>query len=212
LLKKLIVCAEKLLKNKYQKGILLGTDGSHLGLKEDQPIFEHNIAGADVNGYLVYYPKNFNRDNNEGKTKKEILAEQEEARDEFCGYNISLREDLPDLPAKGNGKVIGGRKQPEAGKLADEYLALLKEEQYVGERGFTYEDELIYLIRQLQKNNQVIDDWQGRGKANWLLGSLLHRRLVAVGRWNRNNQQFFMLSEFPSNNSGINSVRFLAEI
>jgi hypothetical protein len=79
------------------EGTLLSTDGSNLDLDRQDPIYCENYQNADITGELVYEPKEFSP-NHQGKTKKELIAEK-------GAWYVSLIEDLPDLPDKGQGKT-----------------------------------------------------------------------------------------------------------
>ena len=179
--------AKELILKKYKEGNLKGTNGDELELNEDKPIRLHKDyqdGNADISGDLIYYPEKYDQKNHSGKTKKEIL-------EEAGGWDIMFIEDLPDLPAEGKGKEVGGRKQLEANKTPEQYLEKMKEdEQYAGESGMTPEAELSYFMCYLQKNNKVIDDWDGSGRANWnLAGYLKFSGGVCFSRWGRISRQ-----------------------
>ncbi len=164
--------AKELILKKHRQGKLKGTNGDELELNEDQPFWlaeEYKGGEVDIgeDSDLVYFPEKYDQENHGGKTKKEIIEKTD-------GWDIMFIEDLSDLPAEGKGKEVGGRKQLEANKTPEQYLKKMKEdEQYAGESGMTPEAELAYFMHYLQKNNQVIDDWEGSGKVNWNLGGYL---------------------------------------
>ncbi|OGZ20867.1 MAG: hypothetical protein A2W55_03015 [Candidatus Nealsonbacteria bacterium RIFCSPHIGHO2_02_38_10] len=109
----------------HKEGKLLATKENpfdpdeQLELDENNPVWLWgNYRNADVNGEMVYYPKEFSS-NHQGKTKQEVLKEQ-------GGWNILLAENLPNIPRKNKGEKIKGRKQLEAGKTPYQYLETLK--------------------------------------------------------------------------------------
>ena len=76
---------------------LFNTDNKPIELDTENPMYiwnEYNTA--DKEGKLVYYPKSFNQNNHQGKTKQELINEGNP-------WRISLVEDLPDLPAQNAG-------------------------------------------------------------------------------------------------------------
>ena len=162
--------ARDLMLKKHKEGKLKGTNGDKLELDEEMPVWmdeKYQAGDVDISGDLVYDVEKFDKAKHGGKTKQEILGETN-------GWDIMFIEDMPDLPAEGKGKTVGGRKQLEANKTPEQYLKKMKEdEQYAGESGMTPEAELAYFMHYLQKNNQVIDDWEGSGKTNWNLGGYL---------------------------------------
>ena len=79
------------------------------------------------------------------------------------------------IPKAGNGKMVGGRKQIEAGKNAIEYLAMLKDKTYEHEQSMALEDWLMHAIVTLEEKNQVLDDYSGKGCFCWLPGSFNFR-------------------------------------
>jgi len=180
--------AKELILKKYKQGNLKGINGDLLKLKEKKGMKEPisiavKYADADISGDLVYYPEKFEQNDHGGKTKKEILEETD-------GWDVMFIEDLPDLPAQGKGKTIGGRKQLEASKSPEQYLEKMQTDpQYIGESGMTPEAELVYFMHYLQKNNQVIDDWQGGGKISWNLGGCFKNNRVCCSDWTRQAEQ-----------------------
>ena len=167
--------AKELIIKKHEEGNLKGTNGDDLELDENKPIWlaeEYKGGEVDIgdDSDLVYYPEKYDKEDHGGKTKEKII-------ENIDGWDVMFIEDLPDLPAQGKGKEIGGRKQLEANQTPNQYLEKMqKEEQYEGESGMTPEAELTYFMHYLQKNNKVIDDWEGRGKANWNLGGYFKKR------------------------------------
>ena len=136
-----------------------------LELDTNKPLLRYDeYVGGDVNNKLVYFPTQFNQQNHGGKTKSELIAQS-------GAWHIILTEDNPILPARGQGKDIGGRKQLEAGKSSIDYLRELSTNpMYQHEQGITTEDWLTMAIIRLETTNQVLDDWQGTGKASRNVG------------------------------------------
>lgn len=156
-----------------------------LALDTNQPLYTRNeYEGADVNGTIVYFPKHFDPQNHEGKTKQEVITE-------VGGWQIILTEDNPNLAADGQGETKGGRKQLEAGKSSNEYLQLLATDpMYMYEEGFITEDWLTYAIIQLETTNQVLDDWQGKGKISRNVGQYFPASGYVPGAyWDRDYRQ-----------------------
>ncbi|MCX6743979.1 MAG: hypothetical protein NTX82_00445, partial [Candidatus Parcubacteria bacterium] len=167
----LIDRAHDLIVKMHKEGKLLGTDGKKLELDENQPVYvADEYKDADVKGDLVYFPQKFDKENNGGITKAELKDP----------WEILFVEDQPDLPAK--GKEIAGRKQFDAGQSPEEYLKKIQtDSQYANEQFTTPEAQLIYFMEYLQRNNQVIDDWDGQGKGCWNAGAYFKSGLVPRG-------------------------------
>ena len=179
-------------------GKLQATDGSTLDLDTDQPVYvwdgylKRDAQGkptyeADKTGDLIYFPNTFDKAKHQGKTKVELLKEENNNQ----AWQILLLEDLPDLPAETKGKTINGRKQLEANQTPNDYLKTIQtQDQYQNEQGLTLESWLIYAITQLQEKNQAIDDWQGQGKSCYLTGSYQKKfGHVPNAYWNRDVRQ-----------------------
>ena len=155
----------------HQAGKLLATKANPtdpdepLALDESQPVrVWEKYKNADSDGKLVYFPKEFS-EKHQGKTKKEVLKKQ-------GGWTVLLLENLPNLPRRGQGKEIKGRKQLEADQTPNQYLETLKTgASYENETGMTPEEQIIYAIKHLEQTNQVIDDYQGKGSASFQMGA-----------------------------------------
>ncbi len=173
-----------------------------LELDESQPIYVWGqYENADENGNLVYFPKQFDQQNHQGKTKQEILKNQLI----FQGYLISFQERDINIPREGQAKEKGGRTQIdtkgtsiknhiEQGKdipSPEEYLeAIQKEQTYQGETGITPEEWLIRFITHLEKTNQIMDDYQGNGSASYnLAGYFPASGFVSHAVWSRDDPQ-----------------------
>ncbi len=202
---------KQLIIKKHKEGKLLSTDGSSLELKEDDndstkfdPIFiwdgylNCDQEDQDGNTKMTYYPKDFTDPSFKGFTLNELLTgitkEKNKQYQAYLnkvkptnGWSIKLIENLPDLPAKGQGKTLRhssgqARKQLEANQSPIDYLKKLQEDpQYANEMGLVIQDWLIYAIIHLQQTNQQIDD---QARACYLIASLVSGG-APVCRWDR---------------------------
>jgi hypothetical protein len=119
--------------------------------------------------YGVTYYDGQTKEARGGKYKSELLQENPDH-----AWQITLIEDNPDLPAENQSQTVKGRKQLEANQSPEKYLKLLQEDpQYRNEQGQTPESALVTWLTYLQEKRIAIDDWQGQGKANWLVGNYL---------------------------------------
>ncbi|MEK7586993.1 MAG: AAA family ATPase [Patescibacteria group bacterium] len=160
---------------------------------------------ADLEGNLVYYPKEFIKDTDKkkgghgGKTKTEILAENENA-----GWSVVLVENDPNIPRAGQGKIFNSRQRLEAGKTPTEYLAELDSV----ESGLTPEGWLTLAIIYLEETNQVIDDYQGNGSLNYNLGGWFPASgNVSHAYWHRDLRQASLGGGAPDNRVDSYGVR-----
>ena len=119
-----------------------------------------------------------------------------------------VAEDLADLPGENQGKTLNGRHQLEAKKFGHEYLRLLqKDPQYQGETGLTPEAQIIRALTYLEEKNLVVDNWQGQGKMNWLLGAYLPEDGdVPLGYWSRGDSRAYLGRCDPEDQSSIYGV------
>ncbi|HNP74750.1 MAG TPA: hypothetical protein PKL09_00085 [bacterium] len=165
-----------LLKTNRESGIR-ATSGETLKLAEDNPLYVwDDLVQADnpqtpKNKQLEYHIQTYygqTKEDRGGKYKSELLQDPQNA------WTISLIEDLPDLPGQNQGKTISNRKKIEADKSAQEYLKLLQtQKEYQGETGQTPEEALTTYLTYLQQQQTAIDDREGQGKANFLVGNYL---------------------------------------
>ena len=196
-----------------------------------EPITELNSAGplwvwdgyngADINGKLVYYPKEFSADNHGAKTKGYLLADQQQ------GFTIRLLEDMPNIPRQGQGKTVGSSEhqraqldtagtsikgQIEPGQTIPnprEYLkALQTEKQYQHEQGMTPEEHLMYALTHLEETDQVIDDYQGNGSVSYQLGAYFPASEGVPGScWYRDGHRAYLSRGGSGLRSGVCGVR-----
>jgi hypothetical protein len=190
-----------------KEGTLLGTDGAKLELDREDPLFIGEMyQNADISGELVYEPREFTK-NHQGKTKEELIVEK-------GAWQVTLTEDLPDLPAEGKGQTIAGRKQFEAYKSSEQYLqAMQTDRQYQGEKGFDPESWLTLAITTLHTKNIQIDDWQGQGKVCFLTASYFRSSGdVPHAYWYRDDVRAHLHRNSPSLQPSDRSARSLVEI
>jgi hypothetical protein len=166
---------KKLLIKHHTEGKLFATKEKDadpdepLDLDTNEPVYRWSeYQGADVNGKLVYDPKEFS-ENHGGKTKTEILAIAQGKSSP--AWRILMVEADPNIPRSGKGKPAHGRPRIEAGKTPNEYLEVIGKGEYQNESGMTPEDWLIQAIAMLEEKNQVIDDWQGKGSIAYNTGA-----------------------------------------
>ena len=185
---------------------------------ESQPIWIEDIYhNADVDDILVYHVKEFSP-NHKGKTKTKILEQE-------GGWQIIFIEDMPNIPKKDKGILIGGRSQIDtSGTSIQKYILpdYLTDEQiqkkqkgqiivpsphdylnafnnspiYKGEHGMTPEENIIYAILYLAQNKQVIDDFQGQGSISYYLDSFLSGR-VPYCYWGRGVLRLYVHGNDP---------------
>jgi hypothetical protein len=134
---------------------------------------------------LIYFPQEYSSSNNKGQTRLEVVN-----NGSICavpGWSAGLIENLSVMPAEGQGKTLGGRKQLETGQSPCEYLQILKEEAYQGETGFLIEDFIIKFLSRLVTTNEISNDADDNN-ALWCLGQYLkipYADVVPTGRWVR---------------------------
>jgi hypothetical protein len=156
---------------------------------------------SDIEGKIVYFPREFSK-NHKGKTKLELLRDDD---DPANAWPIWLLEDMPNIPKQGEGKIIGGRRQLEAGKSPDEYLKILQTEpEYEGESGLTPEVELMLFLTYLEETNQVINDYEGNGSTSCQIGAYFKSAdFVPHSLWFRYHNQLWL--------NGVNTNRYYLE-
>lgn len=178
-----------------------------LGLDESQPVWVWDgYQNADTEDKLVYFPEEFS-ENHKGKTKQDILKKQ-------GGFNVLLTENLPNIPREGKGEEIKKRKQLEAGQTPNQYLKTLQTDpQYQSETGMTPEEQIIYAINHLEKTNQVIDDYQGKGSLSYQLGAYLTADgVVPRADWNRVGRRAGLDRGDPGNSGSDRGVRVAVRV
>ena len=127
-----------------------------LELNIGEPVWRwSDYANADVDGKLVYEPKEFSQ-NHGGLTKTEILANRKSGM--VPAWRVLMVEANPNIPRENAGKDVGTRKQLEANRTPNDYLRGIGKGIYDHESGMTPEDWLAFAITNLQEQNQAIDD------------------------------------------------------
>ncbi|NCB21162.1 MAG: hypothetical protein EOM88_04610 [Clostridia bacterium] len=189
--------------DKYNNDQLMATSGDKLDLDTNKPLWVWKDGYSQPEENIIYFPKQYDKDNHGGKTKSQLL------RDDNLGFQVLLIEDLPDLPAPGSGQTISDRTQLEAGLTPAQYLEkLTTDPNYQNEQGLTAEAWLTYAITHLQETNQVIDDWQGQGKYCYNLATYFpFSSPVSGGYWSRGNRRAFLGGDDVSSSDSGNSVR-----
>ena len=137
---------------------------------------------------ISYFSKQFDQTNHGGLTKAQVIQES-------GAWQAVLIEDIP-IPRAGVGATLGTkkpRKQLEAKKSPNAYLELLKDPQYEGEEGLTPELWLYKALTRLEEQNQVTDDWQGKGSISYNLGAYFPKSAnVASADWSRGSSQAYL--------------------
>ena len=195
-LAKLINIMEKAILKHYKEGKLFTAKKNledenekleKLELDTNQPIYiwKEGYDHADTEGKLVYYPKEFTKDNHQGQTKREVLENSKK------GFIIALNETNPNIPKEKQNETIGGRKRLEANITPNDYLKMLQtKEEYKNEQGQTPEEWIAKFLTVLEKHNQAIDDYQGSGKCSYQLGAYFpFSGVVPYAYWGRGVRQ-----------------------
>jgi hypothetical protein len=166
----------------HQAETMLSPDGTKLDVDTEDPLYVWDqYKQADAEGKLVYYPQQFDKTNHQGKTKKELIAQN-------GAWEVRFIEDLPNLPAQGKGQTLGNRKQLEANQTPIQYLETIQTNQH--EQGATPELWLTKAITYLEQSNQQIDDYQGPGQSSYLTGAYFPSSgIVPDASWYRGYQQ-----------------------
>lgn len=183
-----------------------------VGDSEYYPLWKlDRYTEADKNGNLIYFPKHFKSPNHQGKTKFQILEDQ-------GGFLVSFIENEPNIPKATTDPIEiakrtrKGRRPMEASRTPDQYLETLKTDpQYKGETGMTPEEQLIYAILHLEKTNQVVDDWEGKGSISWQLGAYFPASTASGGipraSWDRGLRQAYLDGHVPGYFSSVFGAR-----
>lgn len=181
-----------------------------LELDESKPVYiwEEEYKNADTEGKIVYYPKEFTKDNHQGQTKREILEKTKK------GFIITLQEYNLNIPKENQNETIGGRKRLEAKKSSNDYLKMLQtEEQYQNEQGQIPEEWVTKFLTTLGKHNQVIDDYSGNGKASFQLGAYFpFSGVVPIAYWDRDYRRANLSRDNPRARNGYFGARSSARV
>lgn len=178
--------------------------------------------GADTNGKLVYYPKQFS-DTHGGQTKQQVLDEKQD------GWDILLLEDMPNIPRSPEESTTkGGRTQidtqgtsirafMEKGQTVPnphEYRKALGQGAYADEQGLTPEGEIACALTYLEETRkkhgraEVIDDVDKHGRIAWLLGAYFQATGdVPIACWYDAGDQAYLGGDDPGDRRGGCGVR-----
>ena len=176
---------KKTILDKYNNNQLFSTNGDKLGLDTNELLWVWKEGYSQDDENIIYFPKQFDPKNHGGKTKSQLLQEDQ------LGFQILLLEENIDIPAEKEGQPISNRDQLEVNLNPEEYLEKIQTEaQYQHEQGLTTEAWLTLAITHLHKHNQVIDDWKGSGKACYNTATyFLSSSNVSRGSWNQVRRQ-----------------------
>jgi len=184
-LKKMIF---QLIDNLKDEQEIVDAQGEIIPVKSDNPVdvmpfyYHYNkisdaepilMDEADRNGSLVYFQDKIEEENNQARTKPELMADQ--------AWQILLVEDLPDLPAAGEEQTVGQpgqeRTQLPAGQTAEFYLKkIFEDKSYQQEQGLTPESWIVLALTYLyQQSHRALDCWNRQGKSCLLIGSFFKK-------------------------------------
>lgn len=170
-LDKIIKKYEEVLRKHYANNNLFAkdTEGKKIKpeLNKENPMnVWSDIESSDIKNFLIYFPENFKKDNNGGKTKNEIITSGN-------GWLFLLVEDA-EIPKPRKGRKISKRNELESGKSPEEYLKTIKTNaNYENELGLPLEGSIIYAISKLEETNTVTNNWLTDGCIEYCLGSFL---------------------------------------
>ncbi len=168
---------EQALIKHHEEGKLLDREGTLLDLNTKHPLgFWKDFDKSDETDGLIYYPKQFDKENHGGYTKQELLtstAPEARAQAPFHGFHILLIKPDLTIPTEKVAQTTNGRKDLEAGKSSKEYLNIIQTDpQYRSEQGMTMEDSFILGLISLHETNRVLDDWQNeKDSINFNIGT-----------------------------------------
>ena len=189
--------------------------------------------GADVGDSpnLVYYPQSFTTKGHGGKTKAQILKEQEDNQDSFPGWtvhllqpsnpdeqNIETPKGFASIPREGRGIPQGDlvpRPSLEAGQSPIEYLSFLQSSKkdenspYHGETGLTPEDWIIAFMIHLIETGKPLDNVaNGMESISYLIGAFFLSPIhVPRAYWFHNDHQTLLGGNDPRSQDGNNGMR-----
>ncbi len=172
-----------ILKHK-KEGTLLSTNGDPLDLDENDPLYTWD---GYENQEISYFPESFDQASHGGKTKEQILEEEQP----FPGFLVSFIEEDLEIPRQGQEETRSGRTRIGTNKTPKEYLELLKQEPYRGESGTTIEEWTTLFLTTLEEENKVIDDYGNKkSSVNWNLGTYFPAGgSVSCANWNRDGRR-----------------------
>ena len=183
-LERLTAAYGEAIKKAHSQGKLLDVNGEPLELDTDEPVWTWDeMKGVDVDGRLVYSPKEFTDDSHGGMTKAELL----QAEQVTPGWQVVLVEDLGNLPKEGEGKTIDDRPQLVTGRSPEDDLRELQSNPiYDEEVGLTPEAYFMLALTKLREDGRVPDTDTGTNLLGaWLPG----QRKVPCARWRRGRRR-----------------------
>ena len=218
---------------KYKK------DNPTFDLDTDDPLWtSEEYQGADMGDSpkFVYYPQSFTKEGHGGKTKTQILEEQEDNQDSFPGWTIHLLQpsnlDVQDtetptgiapIPREGQGiphpsrREVRDRPPLEAGQSSIEYLSILqkvkedKDSPYHHESGLTPEDWIMAFILHLIETGKPLDNaWNPTNieSYSYLTGAFFPSSiLVPCVFWGRDGRRAGLGGSGPRDHAVIFGVR-----
>ena len=219
---------------------LLSYKKSHpsFNLSLSQPLYRWRTysATADAGNLprLVYYPRSFTEYGHQGKIKRQILLEREEAwkqnldDNSWKGWTVHLLQPsdpsnldskgFAPIPRKGHGTPQGDlvpRPPLEAGKTPNEYLSILQKAQededspYHGETGMTPEDWIMAFMIHLAETEKPLDDYENGAEGSSLLTGAFFRFTVdvPVACWFQSNSQACLHIHIPDQRIWYTGVR-----
>ena len=181
------------IKEAHAQGKLLDVNGEPLELDTNEPVWTWDeMKGVDVDGRLVYQPKEFT-DSHDGLTKTELL----QAERVTPGWQVVLVEDLGNLPKEGEGKTIDDRPQLITGRSPEDDLSELQTNSiYDEEVGLTPEAYFMLALTKLREDGRIPDTDTGTNLLGaWLPG----QREVPYAYWYRGLRQAGLYAVEPDN-------------
>ncbi len=194
---------EQALLKHHKAGKLLDRDGKKLDLHTTEPLYVWGIFDSDETNDIIYYPKRFQRENNDGFTKQELLTPatpEARAHSPFPGFHILLIKPDLTIPRKGTAQTTGRRKDLEADKTPNNYLYTIQTDSlYSHEQGMTLEDSLALALTNLNKTNKVMDDPKnGKDSVNFNIGVFHKASGNALNSyWHRTERQAYVSGNVP---------------
>ncbi|HBK34320.1 TPA: hypothetical protein DDZ06_04880 [Candidatus Uhrbacteria bacterium] len=198
----------------------------HLNTRVPLRVFGNMYKDVDAGGIqnLVYHPQSFDQINHHGKTKIQILEEQEIARDFSPGWRVHLfqparpedtkSEGFAIIPKWNQGKVYGKefpRRDLEAGEFTPNACLYFlkqvnrrqKDSPYYGESGLIPEDWIIAFMTHVSETDEPLDDsYDQKTSGTFLIGCFSPFQMKIPGAdWN---------GEFSSVHLGGNDRAFLS--
>ncbi len=157
-------------------------NNSTFDLDIDNPLYNNlDYQGADMGDSpkLVYYPKSFDRENHQGKTKIQVLKEQEDGQDSFPGWTIHLLQPS-NLDTKDTETPAGFAPIPRQGQeTSQENLTPRPPFRERGDRpplraGQSSDKSLLLLQNAQDDKNSPYHGETGLTPEDWIMAFILH--------------------------------------